>query len=210
MLPIFRPLLSPGSNLLRPTHGVIGPRPIIRGLPLRQAVLSVVLLLCFTSSLFPQSKGGIERAGDILQFVLPAAAAGDTLIHWDEKGAIEFGESAALTLGITSGLKYAVNERRPNGGNYSFPSGHASISFSSAEFLRKRYGWKHALPAYALATFVAYSRVESKQHYTRDVVAGGAVGIISSEIFTRTYTHKIKVQPFFGGKDYGIRISRTW
>ena len=140
MLPVFRPLLSQESSLLRPTHRVIGSRPITRGLPLGQAVLSVVLLLCFTSSLFPQSKGGIETAGDILQFVLPAAAAGETIISRNEKGATEFGKSAALILGITYGLKYAVNKRRPNGGNYSFPSGHSSISFSSAEFLRKRYG----------------------------------------------------------------------
>jgi membrane-associated phospholipid phosphatase len=42
------------------------------------------------------------------------------------------------------------------------------------------------LPSSA-ATFVAYSRVESRQHYTHDVVAGAAIGIGSSLAFTRPY-----------------------
>ncbi len=41
-----------------------------------------------------------------------------------------------------------------------------SISFASAEFVRNRYGWRYGLPAYVLASFVAYSRVEANQHYT--------------------------------------------
>jgi len=89
----------------------------------------------------------------------------------DGNGALEFGESAALTLGVTYGLKYTVNEKRPNGGGQSFPSAHTSISFSSAEFMRKRYGWEYGIPAYAAASFVAYSRVEAGEHHPHDVVA---------------------------------------
>jgi len=32
------------------------------------------------------------------------------------------------------------------------PSGHTAISFSPAEFLRKRYGWEWGLPGYAAAS----------------------------------------------------------
>src|SRR5436190_8546933 len=75
----------------------------------------------------------IQTAGDVLQFVLPATAAGLTLGYHDGEGALQLGESLAVTLGVTYALKYSVNERRPNGGSQSFPSGHTSISFSSAE-----------------------------------------------------------------------------
>ena len=39
----------------------------------------------------------------------------------------------------------------------------------------------------ALASFVGYSRVESREHYAHDVVAGAAVGILSSCLFTKPY-----------------------
>src|SRR5437867_3085874 len=83
----------------------------------------------------------IETAGDILQFVLPATAAGLTLGYRDGQGALQLGESLAVTLGATYALKYTVDEQRPNGGSHSFPSGHTSVSFSAAEFMRERYGW---------------------------------------------------------------------
>jgi len=130
---------------------------------------------------------GIQTAGDVLQFVLPATAAGLTLGYRDGQGALQLGESLAVTLGVTYALKYSIDERRPNGGSQSFPSGHSSISFSAAEFMRERYGWEYGVLAYAAASFVAYSRVESREHYPRDVVAGAGIGILSSYIFTKPY-----------------------
>src|SRR4051794_36238822 len=85
----------------------------------------------------------IQTSGDIIQIVLPVTAAGMTLYNHDSDGAFQFAKSAALTVGITYALKYGVDEKRPNGGGQSFPSGHSSISFSSAEFMRKRYGWEY-------------------------------------------------------------------
>jgi len=160
-------------------------------------------------ALIAQAGDGVETAGDVLQYVLPAAAAGMTLAYRDGEGALQFGESAATTLVATYGLKYAINERRPNGGHQSFPSGHSSISFSSAEFIRKRYGWEYGVPSYALASFVAYSRVEARQHYAHDVIAGAAIGILSSYIFTRPY-HGWTVQAEAGAKYYGVRLGYDW
>src|SRR5689334_17669590 len=82
----------------------------------------------------------------------------------------------------------------------------ASISFASAEFLRKRYGWEYGIPAYALASFVAYSRVESNAHFPHDVIAGAAIGIGSSFLFTHPYK-KWVVQADIGRGYYGIRLS---
>jgi membrane-associated phospholipid phosphatase len=151
----------------------------------------------------------IETAGNVLEVLLPATAAGLTLGYKDGTGALQFTESVALTLGVTYTLKYTVDETRPNGDSHSFPSGHASISFSAAEFMRKRYGWEYGLPAYAAASFVAYSRVEAGEHHPQDVVAGAAIGIISSYIFTRPFAGWL-IQPDVDPRYYAIRVSRTW
>jgi membrane-associated phospholipid phosphatase len=177
--------------------------------PTRSLFVLAMFFIWLTAGGGAQAGDSIAQAGDVLQFVLPATAAGLTLYNKDGKGALEFGESAALTLGITYGLKYTVNEKRPNGGKQSFPSAHTSISFSSAEFMRKRYGWEYGIPAYAAASFVAYSRVEAGEHHPHDVVAGAAIGIVSSYIFTKPYKGW-HVQADADGKYFGIRLSRAW
>ena len=75
--------------------------------------------------------------------------------------------------------------------------------------MRKRYGWEYGVPAYALASFVAYSRVEAREHYPHDVIAGAAIGVLSSFIFTRPY-HGWSVQAEAGGRYYGFRLNRDW
>jgi membrane-associated phospholipid phosphatase len=179
--------------------------------PIKHISAHSILALTFFLTGFArvEARDGIETSGDILRFVLPAAAAGLTLGYKDSEGAWEFGKSAALTLGVTYGLKYSIGETRPNGGSQSFPSGHASIAFSSAEFMRKRYGWEYGIPAYAVASFVAYSRVESGQHHPHDVIAGAAIGIVSSYIFTKPYKGW-KMDLEAGGKYYGIRLTRKF
>ncbi|MDO8956910.1 MAG: phosphatase PAP2 family protein [Deltaproteobacteria bacterium] len=181
---------------------------------LRNNSLRIIALLCgmiafFAAGMSVHAGDSIESAGDVLFFLLPATAAGLTLGLRDGRGAVQFGESAALTLGVTYGLKYAVDEKRPNGGSQSFPSTHASISFSSAEFIRKRYGWEYGVPAYLAATFVAYSRVESRDHYAHDVIAGAVIGIVSSYVFTTPFLG-LQIQPDTDGRYWGIRLSRNW
>lgn len=92
---------------------------------------------------------------------------------------LAIGRSAALT----EALKFAVNEKRPNGGDHSFPSGHTSFAFSGAEFIRKEYGWQWGIPAYLAAGYVGWSRVEANAHHTHDVLAGAAIGILANHDF---------------------------
>jgi membrane-associated phospholipid phosphatase len=168
------------------------------------------LLLCISTNADAQRNDRIETVGDGLCFyIMPAATAGLILYNSDWKGVLEGAESAALTGGLTTGLKVAVNEKRPNGGSLSFPSGHASYSFAMAEFIRKRYGWEYGIPAYVAASFIGYSRVESNDHYTHDVVAGAFIGILSSYIFTKPY-EGWHVQAGTDGKCYGIMLSRSF
>lgn len=127
----------------------------------------------------------------------------------DGKGALQLLESYALSTGVTYALKEAVHERRPDGGKHSFPSGHASSAFTAAEFLRVRYGLKWGVPAYVAAAFVAYSRVEARKHYNHDVLAGAAIGVISSHIFTHPW-HGMDVSLDAGHKDVEIWLCRRF
>jgi membrane-associated phospholipid phosphatase len=160
-------------------------KPRISPVKHRVLILLLGVLPCLGAGVDATAGDGIRTAGDMLEFVLPITAAGMTLCFRDREGACQFEKSALLTGSVTMVLKVVIDERRPDGGHQSFPSGHSSISFASAEFIRRRYGWKFGLPVYAAAAFVAYSRVESKRHYVHDVVAGAAIGIGSSWLFTR-------------------------
>jgi membrane-associated phospholipid phosphatase len=167
------------------------------------------MLFCFSIGVDVHAAGSIETAGDVLAIALPAAAAGLTLAFRDSQGALSLGKSAALALGVTYGLKWTIDEKRPNGANQSFPSAHASLPFASAEFVRRRYGWDYGIPAYVAAVLVAYSRVEAKQHYTHDVIAGAAIGIGSSYLITQPYKGW-RIQPAADHRYYGIRLTRAW
>ena len=70
---------------------------------------------------------------------MPALAMSSTFIWKDgQKGAYQFSKALAGTIALTYGLKLAINKERPNKeNNYSFPSGHTSIAFASASFVKK-------------------------------------------------------------------------
>ncbi len=181
---------------------------------MKHRILQINLLLFVTlfsliAGIDVQAYDRIELASDVLVVALPIAATGLTLGFKDGQGALELGESAALAMGMTLALKFTIDKTRPNGENQSFPSGHATIAFTSAEFMRKRYGWKYGLPAYALATFVAYSRIEAGRHYPIDVIGGAAIGIVSSYLFTRPYKGW-NIQPEAGYSYVGIRLNHSW
>jgi membrane-associated phospholipid phosphatase len=81
---------------------------------------------------------------------------------------------------LTQGLKFAVDRTRPNGGSHSFPSGHTSATFATADVLEQRFGWRVGLAAYAGGVYVALARVTEREHYLSDVVFGAALGIASA------------------------------
>jgi membrane-associated phospholipid phosphatase len=180
----------------------------MRNFKCRVNLFIISFLFCLMLSDAAEAKGGIETAGEVFQLVLPATAAGLTLGSHDNEGFWQLSKSGALTLGVTYGMKYALDAKRPNGGDHSFPSGHTSTSFAAAEFIRGRYGMSYGIPAYVVASFVGYSRVESKQHYRRDVIAGAVIGIGSSYLLTTPYKGW-QIQPQVGRAFYGIGLSRS-
>jgi membrane-associated phospholipid phosphatase len=91
-----------------------------------------------------------------------------------------------LTEGMVETLKLATHRERPDGSNHqSFPSGHAAITFAGATVLERHLGWKHSAVAYAVATYVAASRLHDNVHYLSDVAFGAAVGVIGGRTVTQ-------------------------
>ena len=150
----------------------------------------------------------IESSGDILLFALPAAALGGTLIAGDEVGTVQFAKGLITNQVVTIGLKYLTNKKRPyNNGDRAFPSGHTSTTFQSASFIQRRYGWKYGLPAYTLAGFTAFSRINAQKHDGWDVLAGVVVGIGSSYLFTTPYMEEhLELSFSSGAEGYALGV----
>jgi len=133
-------------------------------------------------------EAAIQDIGDYAQHAPAITALITMLAKKDQKGFWQFAKSYGTTLGATYILKYAINKPRPDGATdgHAFPSGHTAVAFSGASFLQRRYGWEYGIPAYAIAGFVAYSRLEglNDRHDGWDVLGGILVGIGSTYLFT--------------------------
>lgn len=177
----------------------------------RQWLRPLILLCCCPGLVFAGMN--TEQTGTALQILIPAIGLGSALFYEEgNDGVTQFAKAFITSQIITHGLKYTVHERRPNGiCCNSFPSGHTSAAFMGAAFIQKRYGWNYAIPAYLGATYVGYSRVQSKNHYIKDVVAGAVIGTLSSFYFTRPYDDKaysISLREENGL--YHVNFSMTW
>ena len=85
---------------------------------------------------------------------------------------------------LTQGIKLVADRPRPDGGRFSFPSGHTSGTFATAAVLQRHFGWKVGVPAYGFASWVAGSRLQGNKHFLSDVVFGAAIGVVSGRAVT--------------------------
>lgn len=92
--------------------------------------------------------------------------------------------SQLLAQGVTQAIKLSTRRTRPDGTALSFPSGHTASVFASATVLERHYGWKVGVPAYALATYVAASRLSENRHFLSDVIFGASIGIVAGRTVT--------------------------
>jgi membrane-associated phospholipid phosphatase len=130
----------------------------------------------------------IENSGDYLSIGLPLVALASTVGWRDGQPAtLDFAKSMVTSVWTTVVLKRAVDKTRPNGGQYSWPSGHTSSAFVGAGVLQIRHGWKVGVPAYLLAGYVGWTRVDAEAHYYVDVVSGAIIGIVSAYMFTSPF-----------------------
>ena len=109
------------------------------------------------------------------------------------RNGVKTGAAIGLSILLTTGLKYGINRTRPytqypndivkrvDTGPYSFPSGHTSTAFATATALTlSTKKWYVAVPSYAYACAVGYSRMRLGVHFPSDVLGGMVVGIGSS------------------------------
>jgi undecaprenyl-diphosphatase len=94
-----------------------------------------------------------------------------------------------LAESLSGALKHAFERDRPPVARpipeplleapttYSFPSGHATVSFACATVLALAVP-RLAVPLYVLAALVAFSRVYVGVHYPGDVLAGAVLGVL--------------------------------
>ena len=72
----------------------------------------------------------------------------------------------------------------PRETNYSFPSGHAAVSFEGAVTIL-RHDRKWGIAALVLAVIIAFSRLYLRVHYPSDVLTGTIIGIADAFIAAR-------------------------
>ncbi|CAK0768850.1 lipid A 4'-phosphatase [Gammaproteobacteria bacterium] len=163
--------------------------------------------LAFLTSGKVEASDTIRTVGEGISVALPGAALIMAMSYADRNGAIQFAESYGVATVVTFGLKYAINEQRPNGEGHSFPSFHTSSSFAAAAFIQNRYGWFYGAPAYLASSLVGWSRIESREHWGKDVIGGAVLGIAAGWFFTKPYKD-VELAPVVGNHFMGIQISK--
>lgn len=140
--------------------------------------------------------------------------------------AMLYAMSLAINGAIVTPLKHITKVERPDGSTkWSFPSGHTSTAFASAEFLRKEYKdvspW-YGVAGYVVATATGVLRMYNNRHWLGDVVAGAGFGIASTNLAYLLY-NKLNIgnrkngkepssyfYPQVGERTYGIGMIKTF
>lgn len=131
----------------------------------------------------------------------------------------DFAQAMIVNAAYTGILKHTVQRTRPDGSDsLSFPSGHASNAFSIATIAQHHYGWRVGVPAYALASAIGLSRIESDRHHLSDVVAGATIGFLVGRTVTRLDGQPAAKKRFVSigpatdphGSGLGLGLSASW
>ena len=164
-------------------------------LPVAGATAGLIASDSWISKQVPNSVSQLDfnrKISDISIYSLLGAGGGAWILgklsnneHMRETGFLA-AEAGINATAVTYALKLATQRQRPyqatgtgsffNGG-MSFPSEHSALSWSIAGILAHEYpGPFTKILAYGLATTVMTTRVTSHQHFTSDVLIGGALG----------------------------------
>ena len=124
-----------------------------------------------------------DRAGQMYPNALYALGFGVSGLFGNSKSwkRVEEMVIASLFSGAWAQLlKFTVKEPRPNNGSNhaSFPSGHACTIFAFSAVVGAEHGWAWGVPAYLLAAFTGYSRMNDNVHRLHDVIAGATIGMV--------------------------------
>jgi membrane-associated phospholipid phosphatase len=131
---------------------------------------------------------------------------------WMQHLGMDLLEATLLSEGTTQLIKVVVRRDRPipddgkRASGYSFPSGHASVTFAAATVFQQHFGWRAAVPTYLLASYVAMSRLHDERHFASDVMAGATEGIIIGRAVTWHGRHYL-VSPMLVPGGAGVMVA---
>lgn len=152
----------------------------------------------------------VSDAHMVMMVGVPSAMALYGLIVDDadllESGVV-IGTSVIASGLFTIGIKATVNRARPYDAypdkitpyalesSASFPSGHTSTAFALATSLTLECPtWYVAVPSFAWASAVGYSRMNLGVHYPSDVVCGALLGVATSYLTYYVNKHWLQRQ----------------
>jgi membrane-associated phospholipid phosphatase len=148
---------------------------------------SLALLLLHSPISFATSRG-LTSKSLLVSAAIPLIGGAYSYTSGDIEGLKELALECLITAQLTTFTKNAIHRTRPNGENdLSFPSGHTAAAFVGASYLHHRYGIIWGAPMYVLAGVIGYQRVNVKDHYWSDVIAGAALGYAAGALFTARY-----------------------
>lgn len=129
-------------------------------------------------------------ADNYLQYVPMVAAYGVYFAGWKGQHCLKdrtilLAMSAATMAAVINVSKPLFKEPRPDSGaKNSFPSGHTATAFMGAEFLWQEYRTTHpwiGYTGYGIAALTGYLRMHNERHWINDVLAGAAIGMLSTK-----------------------------
>jgi membrane-associated phospholipid phosphatase len=124
-----------------------------------------------------------------------------------------------ITELLVQPLKYISHVQRPDSSDYhSFPSGHTAEAFMAATFLHKEFGTKsiyYSIAAYTIASSVGLLRIANNRHWTSDVLAGAAFGILATNLAYKVFplkssqslSNKIRIYPSYAGNNMMLGVN---
>lgn len=137
---------------------------------------------------------GVAMGATSLGLLALGRATGDPELYAVGK---DLTSSMLLTWSAVWALKLTINAKRPNGGDYSFPSGHTATAFAAAPVLAKHFGPKVGYVSYGMAILTGMARMEDQKHYLGDVLAGAAIGLVASREVTARSDGRWTIAPAF-------------
>ncbi len=150
----------------------------------------LVLIVALGAGLVPgepaRASDPLESLGTALEVALPLGAAACAYReHRLGSYAAGFAAQTAVAQGLKYGLGDAPINQRPSGGYQGFPSGHTAAAASGATDLAVHCApGNRAVEIGALigVAVVGASRVEADKHTVLQVLAGAALGAVSTGI----------------------------
>lgn len=137
----------------------------------------------------PDGKIKQNQFDDILQYVVPSSLFVYDIIAKEKHHPVDQFFVMSVSYGLTAlqvrSIKNYLDEDRPDGGKYSFPSGHTAVAFVGGHMIYKEFKDTNpwiAYSGYVMAGAVGAGRMINNRHWLSDVVAGAGFAILSTEL----------------------------